>query len=81
MEVDVKYIHRWPNALWIDRRQNMSNKILPGKSNKSLLPDFRENWDTYLAIAVVVVITVMCVISVIQMYWKPVLKACTEALL
>jgi len=46
----------------------MSNKILPGKSNKSLLPDFRENWDTYLAIAVVAVITVMCVISVIQMY-------------
>ena len=64
----MKHIHRLPYALWIDRRQNMSNKILPGKSNKSLLPDFRENLDTYLAIAVVVVITVMCVISVVQMY-------------
>jgi len=46
----------------------MSNKSLPGKSNKSLLPDFRKNWDFYLVIAIVSVITVMCVISVINMY-------------
>jgi len=39
----------------------MSNKILSGKSNKSLLPDFGQNCDRYLAIA-------LSVISAIQMY-------------
>lgn len=46
----------------------MSNKSLPGKSNKILLPNFRKNWDFYLVIAIFSVITTMCVISVIQMY-------------
>ena len=64
----MKHIHRAPHASWIAKEAKLSNKTLPGRSNKSLLPNFRKNWDFYLVIAIASVITVMCVISVINMY-------------
>jgi len=76
MEVDMKYIHRQPHASWINRRQNLSNKSLPQKSNK-ILPAWSNKilhpstikkwWDLYAIFVIWTVITILCVISVVDM--------------